>query len=57
MHVHIRRNMQVGKLFIIPENRNRNQKVLKEILKGKPAPDVPVFQELSIKSPKAKNAT
>jgi hypothetical protein len=29
------------------------QKVLKGILKGKPAPDVPVFQEFSLKLPKA----
>jgi hypothetical protein len=39
--------------LIFLEKRNCHQKVLKGILKGKPAPDVPVFQEFSLKSPKA----
>jgi hypothetical protein len=39
--------------FNKPEKRNCYQKVLKRILKEKHAPDVPVFQEFFLKSPKA----
>jgi hypothetical protein len=34
------------------DKHNCEQKVLKRILKGKPAPNVPVFKGFSLKSPK-----
>jgi hypothetical protein len=43
------------RLFIIPEERNCDRKVLKKILKKKLAPDVPVFQKFFLKSTKSIN--